>query len=132
MIDAFKNIFGIASPSRVMAAMGGHLMTGLANGITGSQGLIGASWSDVGDLMSMKDPAFSPASMGFGSGSGLAAQGGGSGTVINIARIDVAIPAGTSASDTDAITASVRTAVRTAMDEVARDNRVGVIQRRGL
>lgn len=32
-IDAFKNFFGIKSPSRLMMAMGGHMTSGLAQGI---------------------------------------------------------------------------------------------------
>ncbi|MFN3456480.1 MAG: phage tail tape measure protein [Novosphingobium sp.] len=37
-ITAFKNYFGIKSPSRLMMQMGGHVATGLAQGIDGGSG----------------------------------------------------------------------------------------------
>ena len=37
MIDGFKRVFGIRSPSRVMAEMGGYLVDGLKNGIEGGE-----------------------------------------------------------------------------------------------
>lgn len=37
-LSGFKSIFGIASPSKVMGEMGGHLMTGLEQGIDGGAG----------------------------------------------------------------------------------------------
>ncbi|NBC35533.1 phage tail tape measure protein [Novosphingobium sp. FSY-8] len=37
-ITAFKNFFGIKSPSRLMLAMGGHITTGLSRGIDGGAG----------------------------------------------------------------------------------------------
>lgn len=37
-VNAFKNYFGIKSPSRLMAQMGGHISTGLGMGIDGGRG----------------------------------------------------------------------------------------------
>lgn len=40
VIRNIKNFFGIASPSKVMAGLGGYLSEGLADGITGKSGLV--------------------------------------------------------------------------------------------
>lgn len=46
-LDAIKNFFGIHSPSRVMAQMGTFIGQGLANGIAGTQDLVGGVVNDL-------------------------------------------------------------------------------------
>ena len=46
-IDGFKNVFGIHSPSTVMAEMGSYLMQGLLNGISGLVERISEIWNDI-------------------------------------------------------------------------------------
>lgn len=46
-LDAIKNFFGIASPSKVMAQMGGYLMQGLATGIDDKARLVTSALTDV-------------------------------------------------------------------------------------
>lgn len=48
LIDGFKKLFGIHSPSTVMAEMGGYLGQGLANGITGTGKTVQESMNRVG------------------------------------------------------------------------------------
>lgn len=46
-IDAFKSLFGIHSPSTVMAEMGGYLMEGLLGGIEGLAGNVKDAWDSM-------------------------------------------------------------------------------------
>lgn len=46
-IDGFKNVFGIHSPSTVMAEMGSYLMQGLLNGISGLVERVSEIWNDI-------------------------------------------------------------------------------------
>ena len=46
-IDGFKSIFGIASPSKVMAEQGNFIIQGLLNGITGAWGSITSFFSSA-------------------------------------------------------------------------------------
>lgn len=46
-IDAFKSLFGIHSPSTVMAEMGGYLMEGLLGGIEGLAGDVKDAWDSM-------------------------------------------------------------------------------------
>jgi tape measure domain-containing protein len=135
MLDGIRGIFGIRSPSRAMAEVGGFLMAGLAGGIAAGEGQVARAWGDVADLIAMRSPRFTPADLAAAGGWDptltLAAQGGWGGTVINIDRIEVAIPAGTTASDAAAVTQAAKSAVREAMAEVAREQRVAVRQMRG-
>lgn len=82
VIDYIKNLFGIHSPSTVMADMGGNLLAGLANGLkdtsavesamarvsdnltgafTPDLGLVGAGGTVVQNYYSFGDLSFSPA-----------------------------------------------------------------------
>lgn len=51
IIDFFKNLFGIASPSTVMAEFGKNIDEGLKNGIDGSQGLPVDAIGTLGELV---------------------------------------------------------------------------------
>lgn len=51
LIDGFKSMFGIHSPSRVMAEMGGHLTEGLLGGIEGGQRDVLSAWSGLGSKL---------------------------------------------------------------------------------
>ena len=48
MIDGFKNIFGIHSPSKVMAEIGGYIDEGLAQGIEANEDRVKGSWEALG------------------------------------------------------------------------------------
>ena len=53
-IDGFKSVFGIHSPSTVMAEMGQYLIEGLLNGIAGFIGRVGAKFTEIKDLIISK------------------------------------------------------------------------------
>lgn len=66
-VTAFKNYFGIKSPSRLMVEMGGHIATGLGHGIDGSAARplrsmdrMAARVAGAGAL-SLAGPSFAPA-----------------------------------------------------------------------
>ena len=62
IINGFKNIFGIASPSKVMKSQGSFLMQGLANGISSSIGLVKSQIGAVADTINdTLDEAFDTA-----------------------------------------------------------------------
>jgi len=62
IINGFKNIFGIASPSKVMKSQGSFLMQGLANGISSSVGLVKSQIGAVADTINdTLDEAFDTA-----------------------------------------------------------------------
>lgn len=48
IIGKFKDIFGIASPSKIMAELGGYIGEGLSEGIEDSAGTIANSWKAIG------------------------------------------------------------------------------------
>ena len=48
IIGKFKDIFGIASPSKLMAELGGYIDEGLAEGIEDNAGNISKSWKAIG------------------------------------------------------------------------------------
>lgn len=56
-LDAVKNFFGIKSPSRVMAKMGGYLMSGFANGVDDTASLMERSMYKASE---MAQDAFNP------------------------------------------------------------------------
>ncbi len=47
-LSSFKAVLGIASPSKVMMQMGGHMTTGLASGLDAGQGRVGGSAAALG------------------------------------------------------------------------------------
>lgn len=49
ILECFKNLFGIHSPSTVMYEQGGFLMQGLINGITSLVDAVGAIWQGIKD-----------------------------------------------------------------------------------
>ena len=51
VLDFVKKLFGIASPSKVFAEMGGFLSAGLAKGITDKSGLVDSAMSNLGDKL---------------------------------------------------------------------------------
>lgn len=53
-IDGFKNIFGIHSPSTVMAEMGGYIVEGLKNGLSDLWQKIKSPFEDFGNNVSSK------------------------------------------------------------------------------
>lgn len=130
MLDGFMDEWGIHSPSRVMLAMGRHLMNGLAGGIAGGRKVASAAWSAL-QLETLTMPALATAGApvapvlapaGFYGGTGASAGGGGTVTNMNFH-----FAAGTTATDADAITAQVQKA----LGEMARGARVTVRQSRG-
>jgi len=77
-VTAFKNYFGIKSPSRLMMEMGGHIATGLGQGIDGSAARpmramdrMAARVASAGAL-SLAGPSFAPAGGASRSGPGAA------------------------------------------------------------
>lgn len=79
-INAFKNFFGIKSPSRVMMAMGGHMTRGLALGLdrggSGAMKSMGRLAGGIGAVAAagLSTPALAASGPGHGA---VAAQGGG-------------------------------------------------------
>jgi phage-related protein len=51
VLDFVKKLFGIASPSKVFAEMGGFLSAGLAKGITDKSGLVDSAMGKLGDKL---------------------------------------------------------------------------------
>lgn len=51
VLSFVKKLFGIASPSKVFAEMGGFLSAGLAEGITDKSGLVDSAMSKLGDKL---------------------------------------------------------------------------------
>lgn len=51
VLDFVKKLFGIASPSKVFAEMGGFLSAGLAKGITDKSGLVDSAMGRLGDKL---------------------------------------------------------------------------------
>ncbi len=86
-VAAFKNYFGIKSPSRLMMGMGGYLTEGLARGIDGGGGApVAAARNMAANVAgaSMVQGGLSPAAgggAGAGSGGGAGGAGGGLGGV---------------------------------------------------
>jgi hypothetical protein len=86
-VTAFKNYFGIKSPSRLMMGMGGFLTEGLARGIDGGGGApVAAARNMAANVAgaSMVQGGLSPAAgggAGAGSGGGAGGAGGGLGGV---------------------------------------------------
>lgn len=79
-ITAFKNFFGIKSPSRLFMEMGGHMTTGLGLGIDRggnhplrSMARLATGVAGAGAL-SLSGPAFAGSGTGPGAGAGLAAR----------------------------------------------------------
>jgi hypothetical protein len=87
---AFKGALGIASPSKVMMEMGGHMGTGVALGLDGTTGDVAAS--STGVAVSAVDAA-STVPMG-----GAAGGGGGGGVNVTIEAGAIVIQGGASAS----------------------------------
>lgn len=78
-ITAFKNYFGIKSPSRLMMQMGGHVATGLADGIEGGSGqpqrAMGRMAAGVARAGAVSLSPIAPASGGLQQGGALASGG---------------------------------------------------------
>lgn len=78
-ITAFKNYFGIKSPSRLMMQMGGHVATGLAQGIDGGSGkpqrAMGRMAAGVARAGAVSLSPIAPASGGLQQGGALASGG---------------------------------------------------------
>lgn len=78
-ITAFKNYFGIKSPSRLMMQMGGHVATGLAQGIDGGSGrpqrAMGRMAAGVARAGAVSLSPIAPASGGVQQGGALASGG---------------------------------------------------------
>lgn len=78
-ITAFKNYFGIKSPSRLMMQMGGHVATGLAQGIDGGSGkpqrAMGRMAAGVARAGAVSLSPIAPASGGVQQGSAMGAGG---------------------------------------------------------
>lgn len=136
MLSGFKNLFGIHSPSRVLAQMGRFLMTGLAGGITGGLGGVRSAWKDAQDIIAMSSPSFTIGSTGWSQadlaaaavGAGTVASSSSSSTVVNM-PITVNIPAGTSAADSATISSDARTAVYEALSAAASSGVLALAQR---
>lgn len=54
VIDKVKNVLGIHSPSTVFAEIGGYIVQGLANGITGSLGYVSNAMTQLVDATKLK------------------------------------------------------------------------------
>lgn len=84
-ITAFKNYLGIKSPSRLMMQMGGHVATGLAQGIDGGSGkprqAMGRMAAGVARAGAVSLSPIAPASGGVQQGGAMA---GGGGTTITV------------------------------------------------
>lgn len=78
-ITAFKNYFGIKSPSRLMMQMGGHVATGLAQGIDGGSGqpqrAMGRMAAGVARAGAVSLSPIAPSSGGVQQGSAMGAGG---------------------------------------------------------
>lgn len=85
-LGAFKSILHIASPSRVMAKMGGHFSAGVAQGIDGGAGKVGDAAADLGDV------AKGGAAKGMSGGGGKGGKGGG----VNVGTLNLVLSPGTS------------------------------------
>ena len=72
-LAAFKSVLGIASPSKVMMQMGGHMGVGLEGGLDQSQGKVGSAAADLGQAAA--GGAAAGASKGPAAGSGKAKAG---------------------------------------------------------
>ncbi len=72
-LDAFKSILGIASPSKVMAKMGGHMGAGLEGGLDKSAGGVADSAAELGGV----------AAGSAGKGAAGGAKGKGAGLTVN-------------------------------------------------
>ena len=73
IISSVKSAFGVRSPSTVFAGIGGYLGEGLADGVTGSMGIVEKAMDDLGgitDRAFASDFALSASSSGFGLPSG--------------------------------------------------------------
>ncbi len=100
-----KGILGIASPSKVMAELGGHTAEGFAQGVDGgsdrSQGALNA--------------AVAPPAAGPSGGGG----GGGGGVTINVGGLSLTVGAGASKETAAQIAELLPSAIARAFEEVA-------------
>ncbi len=91
IVGPFKKALGINSPSTVFAGYGVNVVEGLANGITGSRGLLKGAMGSLEAQMSINPtrPSFStPSQTGLFSGP-LGTSSGGGGTNVTIERYEV-------------------------------------------
>ena len=73
IINSVKSAFGVHSPSTVFAGIGGYLGEGLADGVTGSMGIVNKAMDELGGITDRSfgaDFALSTSSSGFGLPSG--------------------------------------------------------------
>lgn len=73
IINSVKGAFGVRSPSTVFAGIGGYLGEGLADGVTGSMGIVNKAMDELGGITDRSfgaDFALSASSSGFGLPSG--------------------------------------------------------------
>jgi phage-related protein len=104
-IDGVKGILGIASPSKVMAELGGHTAEGFAQGVDAGSG------ASQGALES----AVAPPTAATGGGGG----GGGGGVTINVGGLTITIGAGASPETAEKVAELLPSAIARAFEDIA-------------
>jgi len=105
-IEVFKSVFGMSSPSKVMAELGVNVVKGLEKGVDAESEEAAAKVGAAGG-----DPtALVPRG---------AAAGGAAGATINIAALNVEVGAGASKSDARSIADAIKRELETILETVA-------------